>query len=125
MSRALPIRAVGKQPVVLPAWDGSKTALVGSKSGLVVRKASDLAPYISETGSGRALAGTTKSFPTVLVPTKSAHRSIRSHSFRICAYTVVEITRLSTNRMLRPELELELRSSYCGGRFAWSDRPRL
>jgi hypothetical protein len=72
---------VNGEQLLLPAWDGSKTALADSKSGFGLRKSGDLAPYISETGSGRVPAGTTKSFPTVLVPTKSEHHSIRSHSF--------------------------------------------
>jgi hypothetical protein len=64
---------------VLPAWDGSKTALAGSKPGFGTRKSCDLALYwphrVSETGTGRAPAGTTKSFPTALDSTEATFRT--------------------------------------------------
>jgi hypothetical protein len=66
------------EAVVLPAWDGSKTALAGSKSGFGPEKIWRFTlerPFtglycsfcLSETGTGRAPAGTTKSFPTALL----------------------------------------------------------
>jgi hypothetical protein len=74
--------SVNCKQLLLPAWDGSKTALAGSKSGFGVRKAGDLAPYICLSETGKELRPVPqKSFPTVLVPTKSAHHAIRSHSF--------------------------------------------
>jgi hypothetical protein len=47
---------------VLPAWDGGKTTLAASDSGFGFRAFRPL----SETGTGRAPAGTTESFPTAL-----------------------------------------------------------
>ena len=47
----------------------SKTALAGSKSGLGLKKIWRFRSYVAapETGTGRAPAGTTKSFPTALI----------------------------------------------------------
>jgi hypothetical protein len=57
---------------VLPAWDGSKTALAGSKFGgeklaIEALKQAFLKPI------GRAPAGTTKLFPTALVRVENLH----------------------------------------------------
>jgi hypothetical protein len=56
--------------VVLPAWDGSKSGFgrrnIGDLGPVQASKASGLAGLysMSETGTGRAPAGTTTSFPT-------------------------------------------------------------
>ena len=68
-------RAVGWEAVVLPAWDGSTTALAGSKSGFGRGNLGDSGPHsFSETGTGRAPAGTTKRFRTAL-PSVNTHAS--------------------------------------------------
>ena len=103
--------SVNGEQLLLPAWDGSITALAGSKSGFGVRKAGDLAPYISETGSGRAPADTTKKLPSSPGPhEKRTPRDTQPiRPFEYVRTALVEITWLSTVRMLRPELVLELK----------------
>jgi hypothetical protein len=51
------------EAVVLPDWDGSKTAFAGSKAGFGRRKSGDLGPVRNRQ---RKRPGITKSFPTAL-----------------------------------------------------------
>jgi hypothetical protein len=78
---------VGWEAVVLPAWDGSKTALAGSKSGFgwFENVAIEALCSLSETGTGRAPAGTTKSFPSALVGSIT-----QSHADRSLTHTRVD-----------------------------------
>ena len=70
--------AKGQQ--LLPAWDGSKTALAGSEPGFGGENLAIKALYRNpKPGTGRAPTGTTQRFPTALLRTQhfifwAAHR---------------------------------------------------